>query len=171
MKKVKEVMTKDVRCCEPNTNLAKVAAIMWESDCGALPVIDESGEVLGMITDRDVCIAVATKQRLASDIAVREAMSSELYDCKGDDDISTALEIMRKVKVRRLPVVNADGLLEGLLSLSDLALQACDNVDKRTDLISYKDVALTLKAVSTHGEVMIVEDEPGIELGISSAGD
>ncbi len=68
--KVKDVMTSPVLFCAPETNLAAAAMIMWESDCGALPVVSHETKVVGMITDRDICMAAATKHRLASDIAV-----------------------------------------------------------------------------------------------------
>lgn len=66
-------------CCQPETNLAEAAAMMWESDSGALPVVDNAGEVIGLITDGDICLAVVAKHRLASAIAVSEVISGKLY--------------------------------------------------------------------------------------------
>jgi len=66
--KVKDFMNSPVQCCGPDTNLAAAAGMMWDSDCGILPVVDREGKVIGLITDRDICMAVATKHRLASDI-------------------------------------------------------------------------------------------------------
>ena len=70
--KVREMMTSDVKTCRPETNLAEAVKDMWEGDCGALPVVSDEGRVIGMITDRDICIALATRGRSADRIAVRE---------------------------------------------------------------------------------------------------
>ena len=83
---------------------------MWDYDCGALPVVNEAGHVIGMITDRDIAIAAATKRRPAAEIAVSEVISGNVCSCVRDDDIKSALKTMRHEKVRRLPVVKADGI-------------------------------------------------------------
>jgi len=118
--KVKELMTREVECCTPDTNLSTAAMMMWRCDCGVVPVKDGDGRVLGMITDRDICMAVATQHRLADDILVKEVMSGKVYTVRAGDDIEVAEERMRSERVRRLPVVNADGRLAGVLSISDL---------------------------------------------------
>jgi CBS domain-containing protein len=122
--KVKDLMTSDVKSCGPMTDLATAAKIMWEGDCGAVPVTDERGKVIGMITDRDICIAAATRSRLEGEIPVQEVISKNLYTCTPGDDVRAALDTMKSRKVRRLPVVGHDGQLAGILSIHDLALQA-----------------------------------------------
>lgn len=123
--KVQEVMTVDVRTCRPDSNLAEAVKDMWEADCGALPVIATDGQIVGMITDRDISIAVATKGRTADRIAVREVASDQLvHTCLADDDTTAALKTMQTFKVRRLPVVNAQGHLQGIVSLNDIATHA-----------------------------------------------
>jgi CBS domain-containing protein len=122
--KVKEVLTKQVTTCQPETNLAAASAMMWEKDCGMLPVVNETGELAGILTDRDICIALGTRNRLPSEITVREVMGSHPLICKPTDDIRSALQIMREAKVRRLPVVSESGVVEGVVSISDIVLSA-----------------------------------------------
>ena len=122
--KIKELMTSDVKSCGLDTNLAAAAKIMWEEDCGAVPVTDGSGHVVGVITDRDICIAGATRARTEGDIPVREVLSESLYTCAPGDDARTALETMRQRQVRRLPVVDNGGHLTGIVSIHDIAMHA-----------------------------------------------
>jgi len=122
--KVKELMTLDAKHCTLDTNLAAAAKIMWEGDCGAVPVIDESGRVVGMITDRDICIAGATRPRAEGEIPVKDVISKTVYTCAPGDDVRAALDTMRTRKVRRLPVVGQDGRLTGILSIHDIASHA-----------------------------------------------
>lgn len=150
--KVKDVMTHEVKTCTPETNLAAVAMIMWESDCGIVPVLHSDGKVIGMITDRDICMAVATKNRRTSEVAVSEVFTGNLYACKPDDDIHDALKIMRAERVRRLPVINVYGALEGILSLNDVVLRAQETKGKKAPDLSYEDAINTLKAICAHRE-------------------
>jgi CBS domain-containing protein len=122
--KVKELMTSNVKCCTLDTNLAAAAKIMWEGDCGALPVTDERGKLVGVITDRDICIAGATRSRTEGEIPVQDVISRALYTCAPGDDVRVVLETMRAQKVRRLPVVDHAGRLAGIVSLHDIALQS-----------------------------------------------
>jgi CBS domain-containing protein len=121
--KVKEVMTTDVKRCSPETNLAAAAKIMWEGDCGAVPVTGERDQVVGVITDRDICIAAATRPRTEGEIPVKEVLSKALYTCAPGDDVRAALETMKSRKIRRLPVVE-QGRLVGIVSIHDIAVQS-----------------------------------------------
>jgi CBS domain-containing protein len=122
--RVKDVMTDDVKCCSLETNLAAAAKIMWEADCGAVPVTDGQNKVIGVITDRDICIAGATRSRTEGEIPVREVISKTLYSCSPNDDVRAALETMRSQQIRRLPVVGQDGRLAGIVSIHDIAVHA-----------------------------------------------
>ena len=148
--KVKDVMTHDVKTCAPDTNLAAAAMIMWENDCGIVPVVSHEGNVLGMITDRDICMAVATRNRTTSEVAVGEVFTGNLYACAPEDDVHDALTIMRTQRVRRLPVINAFGVLEGILSVNDLVLHAQEARGKKAPDLSSEDVLNTLKAICAH---------------------
>jgi len=148
--KVKDVMTSPVQYCAPETTLAEAAMKMWDSDCGVLPVVTREGKVIGMITDRDICMAVTTKGRAASNISVWETASGKLYSCSPDDDIQDVLKAMAAQKVRRLPVVNDDGELRGIVCLNDLVLQAEEARGRKGAVLSDEDVIKTLKAISAH---------------------
>lgn len=145
--KVHDVMTSIVKCCGPEIDLSTATSIMWEADCGALPVVDEAGRVIGMITDRDIAIAAASRGRPASDIVVSEVISWRVYGVSRDEDIKSALKTMRQEKVRRLPVVNDDGILQGILSLNDIILCAEDVRGRQVPDITYEDVVSTCKAI------------------------
>lgn len=148
--KIQDLMTSDVQCCGPDTNLAAAAKMMWDSDCGALPVLNVEGHVMGMITDRDICMAAATKNKPASDITVWETISGKVYTCQPSDDVHTALDIMKREKVRRLPVVEEDGVLQGIVAMNDFVLLAADAKGAKAPAVSYEDVVRTMKAISMH---------------------
>jgi CBS domain-containing protein len=118
--KVNDVMTSEVVTARPGTTVAAAVHEMWEHDCGILPVVSEAGAVVGVITDRDIAVAVGTQHRLASQMAVGEVMADRLFTCLPEDDVRLALEIMRKARVRRLPVIDDRGHIKGVLSLNDL---------------------------------------------------
>ena len=147
---IQDIITSDVQCCGPDTNLAAAAKMMWDSDCGALPVLNVEGHVMGMITDRDICMAAATKNKPASDITVWETVSGKVYTCQLSDDVHTALDIMKREKVRRLPVVDEDGVLQGIVAMNDFVLLAADAKGAKAPAVSYEDVVRTMKAISMH---------------------
>jgi CBS domain-containing protein len=117
-------MSKKVSTCFTSDNLDTAEQVMWEHDCGCIPVLNEQGSVAGMLTDRDVCMAAFFQRVPIGEIKVSAVMSRQLFQCTSDDDLSAAQQIMREKKVRRLPVLDTEGRLVGLLSLSDLARQA-----------------------------------------------
>lgn len=145
--KVQDIMNKTPKSCNQNANLAAVVEAMWASDCGSLPVVDEAGKVVGMLTDRDICIALGTRNQPASEITAREVVSGNLFACAPNDEIHTALETMKAQKIRRLPVLDQAGKLQGILCLDDLALHAEKQVGKKVPDLSYEDVVETLRAV------------------------
>ena len=140
--KVKDVFKPRLKSCTPVTSLDAVGRIMWESDSGAVPVVDAEGKVTGLLTDRDLAMSMAAKNRGSSQILVREVTSGELFTCVPEDEIAAAIQKMRTNRVRRLPVIDAQGKLLGMLSLKDLALAA-----NGSSGISCEDVALTLQTL------------------------
>jgi CBS domain-containing protein len=122
--KVQEVMTTSPEACRPHTNLARAVELLWNADCGVLPVTDDEGRVLGVLTDRDICIALGTQDARASQVAVDRVMRSPVETCQAADDVTTALARMKERRVRRLPVVDAANHLVGILSLNDVVLAA-----------------------------------------------
>ena len=146
--KVQDVMTYDVQTCRPETNLADAAMRMWRGDCGILPVIADGQKVVGVITDRDICMAAATKHRDPAKIRVGEVISGRIYGCSPDTEIHEALKIMQQKQVRRLPIMSTeDGRLAGILSMNDVALKA--KADRNAELSS-EDVENTLRTICTH---------------------
>ena len=145
--KVRDLMTTNAITCSPNTNLATAAGLMWDNDCGLLTVTDDDGKVLGLITDRDICIAVATRHRLAAEILVSEVISGQVWACAPQDGIQNLLQIMRHARVRRLPVISDDGTLQGVVSISDIVLHAEKAQGKQMPKLSYRDAIVTLRAV------------------------
>jgi CBS domain-containing protein len=145
--KTRDIMTRDARSCRATDSVNRAAQLMWDNDCGCVPVVDEAGKIAGMITDRDVCMAAYTQGRPLVEIPVSRAMSSDPITVRESDDVDLADELMRKHRVRRLPVVDVERRLVGVISLSDLArntqaeLQRADGVDAEL-------LAETLTAVS-----------------------
>ncbi len=124
--KVKNVMTaQSVKFCTKDANLQEVAKKMKVNNCGALPVVDEDNKVVGIITDRDICLSISKKSIIpAGDRKVKDAMTKKIVTVNGSDEISVAYQQMRKNKVGRLPVVDVNGRLEGIVSLHKLINEA-----------------------------------------------
>jgi len=148
--KVKEMMTGDTVTCDLNASLAEAAAAMWENDCGILPVSKDGEEIVGVITDRDICMGASMRDRSFSRISVEEIMTGALYSTSPEEDVSRALELMREHKVRRLPVLDDGGQLKGMLSINDLTLRAEEPSGKKTPQLSFAQVMETYKAVCEH---------------------
>ena len=121
--KIKDIMTTEVRTCSPDTNLAAAAALMLDGDCGILPVVDQ-GRLVGIVTDRDMYIALATRNRLASQITVGDVARKPVWTCGPDDEVHAALEKMKEHRVRRLPVEGFGGTVLGIVSMNDIVLAA-----------------------------------------------
>ena len=117
-----------------------------QNDCGVVPIVDQSGRAVGMITDRDVCMAGFTQGLQFSQIPVSSAASKSLYAIKPTESLQAAEEMMRMRKVRRLAVTDDGGRLVGILSLNDLARHA----GHRADDLSTDEVARTLSALCQH---------------------
>lgn len=144
---VRDIMTREPRTVRPEDNLSEATWRLWNGDCGVLPVVDGDGKAIGMITDRDIAIAEAMKNRAASSILVREVISDRVFTCGPDDDVKNALQTMRQQRVRRLPVVDGDGKLAGLLSLNDVVLAAERHRDAD---VNYDDVIQTMQGICEH---------------------
>lgn len=145
--RVRDLMITNAITCSPNTNLATAAGLMWENDCGLLVVTDDDGKVNGLITDRDICIAVATRHRLASEIPVSEVITGEVWACAPQAEVRNLLQNMQHARVRRLPVISDDGVLQGIVSISDIVRHAEETRGKQVPDISYQDAISTLKAI------------------------
>ena len=121
--KIKDIMTTDVRSCSPGTSLAEAGALMLDADCGILPVVDE-GKLVGIVTDRDMFIALATRNARATQLRVSDVARKTVFTCGPDDEVHAALETMKGHRVRRLPVAGFADSLIGIVSMNDLVLAA-----------------------------------------------
>jgi CBS domain-containing protein len=121
--KVHEVMTDRPRCVTPETRVSEAAQLMKSDDVGSLPILD--GEQLaGMVTDRDIVIRAIAEGKDPRGMPVREVASRELVTVHADDDLSNALKLMASEQVRRLPVVDDDNRLVGIVAQADVAVEA-----------------------------------------------
>jgi CBS domain-containing protein len=146
--KVFQIMTRRVFTCRPDDNLATAAGVLWDNDVGCAPVVERDGRVVGMITDRDICMAAYTRGRRLEEIDVGGVISRQLHVCAPDQSLAEAEEIMRLQRIRRTPVVDGEGHLLGILSLNDLAREAVQQKRRRDGETLHEEVTATLAAVS-----------------------
>ena len=144
--KVLNIMTAPALACKPADTLHTAAEIMWQVDCGCVPVTDERRRPVGMITDRDICIAAHLEGQPLRSRTVGSAMSNEVQVCAPHDSLQQAAATMRRTRYRRLPVVDAEGHLVGVLSLNDLVLAA-----QTHGCLSPEEIAHTLAAICRPG--------------------
>jgi CBS domain-containing protein len=146
---VKELQTSNVKTVGPDTDLAAVAKLMWDGDCGAVPVVTNERQVIGMITDRDICIAAATRSKSPAEIRAREVIGDKrgVHAVKPDDDVRVALRTMRKHRVRRLPVVDQQQRLAGIVSINDLAINSSSTLP---DSVPAQELLETFQAICAH---------------------
>jgi CBS domain-containing protein len=150
--KVQDIMTTAPETCRPTTNLASAVERLWRADCGVLPVVDEGGMLVGIITDRDICIAIGTRNRPASTILVEGVMTRSVETCQADDDVNVALGRMKDRRVRRLPVLDDRGKLVGILSLNDIVLATGPGAKA----VKPTAVLQTFKMICAHNLPMVV---------------
>ena len=124
--RVEQIMTRPVQSCRPEDTLAHAAQLMWDRDCGCLPVMESNGaeRVIGMITDRDICMCALFEGSPLGSLKVRQAMAKQVQACRPDDGLADAERVMRDARVRRLPVVDENDALVGMISLADIAQAA-----------------------------------------------
>jgi CBS domain-containing protein len=142
--KVKDLMTPAPRTCAPETNLAAAAALMLDADCGMLPVVSD-GRLVGVVTDRDMYIALATRNQQASRVTVGEVVQAPAITCSPEDDVHAALATMKRHLVRRLPVEGFGGTVLGVISMNDIVLAAGDEAPVRE-----AEVVNALQAICAH---------------------
>lgn len=116
-------MTADAGFCFAEESLTRAVEIMWQRDCGSVPIVDAEMKVIGMITDRDIAVAVNMKNKKASQIKIGEVIGNVVFTCLEKDDAENVLKKMRRAKIKRLPVVNENNALVGIVSISDLILK------------------------------------------------
>jgi CBS-domain-containing membrane protein len=145
--KVEEIMSIDLETCCADDTLGRAAQIMWEHDCGAVPVVDAEAHVVGMLTDRDICMAAYTQGRPLSEIRVSSVCSRNVFTCKVTEPIESVEALMSSARVRRIPVIDHEDRLCGIVSIGDLA-QHVHEPTRQADGLSYESVASTIAAIS-----------------------
>ena len=118
------VMKREVRACRPDDTLNRAAQLMWDNACGCVPIVSERHQPIGILTDRDICMAAYTQGRPLSEITAATSMAHKVITCRTEDDVHRAIDLMRENAIRRMPVVDNDGRLCGLVSLDDLAAES-----------------------------------------------
>lgn len=134
--KIMDVMVKTPAVCSLETNLGTAVEIMWNRNCGFLPVLDAQRFVVGVVTDRDIAIALGSKNRLPGEITVAEVATRKVHSSRPEYDIHMALDTMAENKVRRLVVVNELNQLEGVLSMGDVVHFAETTPGEKAELSS-----------------------------------
>ncbi len=150
--KVKDAMVETPYYCQPESNLGSATELMWNANCGFLPVQSADGKVIGVITDRDICIALGTRNCPAGEVSVGQVMSGKLYSCAPDDDIHTALQTMMEAKIRRLPVMAQNGTLVGVLSMDDILFRAEPRSPGKEPELSSDEVVRTFRSIAQRGD-------------------
>lgn len=118
---VRDAMSAKVHTCGADDSLARAAQAMWDADCGCLPVVGDGNRLVGVITDRDICMSALFGGSTLRVLTVGDAMSKTVHSCRADDPLTVAEHLMRTHQIRRLPVVDAEEQVVGILSLNDIA--------------------------------------------------
>jgi CBS domain-containing protein len=118
---IETLMSRPAACCTVHDTLSTAAGMMWDHDCGALPVVNDEGVVVGMITDRDICMAAYTQGTGLDSIPVTTAMAKQVFCAGPEEDTEKAERLMAEKQIRRIPIVDNQSRPVGILSLNDLA--------------------------------------------------
>ena len=148
--KIEQLMKRPVRVCQSEDSLDHVAHVMWEADCGSVPVVDGDGHLLAMITDRDICMAAHFQGGPLRALQVKDAMSKSIFACKPSDTIADAESAMRSNQIHRIPVVDEENRVVGILSLNDLAIEAGAETGAKKREVRLHEVGRTLSEVCKH---------------------
>jgi CBS domain-containing protein len=127
--KVKDLMTTDVKCCSEFSSLNTAAKIMWGHDIGCVPIVDKNERLVGMVTDRDICMSAYLQGMALKGALVSTAMSKDVSFCRPEDDLTTAEKLMQEKQIHRLPVIDVQRKLIGIISVNDIAREAASEAD------------------------------------------
>jgi len=147
--RVEDLMTRKVEWCRPEASLEQAARLMWDHDCGCVPVCSGEGvnKVVGMITDRDVCMSAMFQGKSLRDLRVSDAMSKSIATCRSTDTLAQAEKTMQSGRIRRLPVLDKNEVLVGMISLADLAREAAREQTRPQKEITETEVGDTLATI------------------------
>lgn len=160
--RVSELCRSKPGTCAPDMNLSEAVARLWECDSGALTVVDAEGRPLALVTDRDIAIALGTRDVPASSLLVKDVMTRRLYTCLADDEVRNAIRIMIRNGVRRLPVIDSEARLVGMLSVNDLVLAARPmRIPKGGDDLVWADLVPALEVLYRPSRARLPEKAKG----------
>ena len=146
--KVKDLMTTEVKSCRECCTLNSAAQMMWEHDIGCVPIVDQENRVIGMLTDRDLCMGAYIQGVPLTAASVMSAMSREVFSCHPQDDLASVERLMREKQIHRVPVADAEGRLTGTISLNDIAREAAqESRTKKSREVSAAEIAGTMASV------------------------
>jgi CBS domain-containing protein len=148
--RVEELMSRNPHTCTADQKASDAARAMWDFDIGCIPIIDDKRVPIAMVTDRDICMAAYMKNAAPTQLRLRDAMSRSVLTCKATDSLASAESVMRKGQVRRLPVVDAEGKLIGVLSLNDLVMAGAQSGLTKAKQRLMGDLNQTLSDVCRH---------------------
>jgi CBS domain-containing protein len=153
--RIDQLMTKEVATCGPDDALNQAARIMWERDCGFVPIVEsaESRRVVGVVTDRDTCMAAYTRGQPLPEIRVGDVMSTRIRTCKPADDLAAAEETMREAQVHRLPVVDDADQLLGVISLADISREAARQTGSKRQEVTPAEIGETVAKIRQPREI------------------
>ena len=134
-----EIMTRNLVTAQSSMTLRQVAALMRDGDMGAIPVVDETGKLLGIVTDRDIVVRALAEGLDPNATGVDAVMTTEIYSARPRDFVFEAIRLMREKQVRRVPVIDDGGKLQGILAMADIALEMEDE----------REIAETLEDISS----------------------
>lgn len=143
--KISQLMSKDVKTCRQTETLDVPAKLMWDFDIGVVPVVDDVGQVVGIVTDRDACMAAYTQGQPLNHLPCTIAMSKHVITCRPEDTDASVAKMMAKNKIRRVVVVDETAKPIGIVSINDLAVSMIKGRD-----VQATDVAGTLAAICEH---------------------
>jgi len=146
--RVKDLMSAQPHACAVSEPASAAARIMWEHDCGIVPVVSGDGRLVGVVTDRDICMATYLQGRPPAEIPVRQLMTREPIACHPDDEVLWAEHLMAERQIHRLPVVDHHGAPVGMLSLGDLARGSTASGDGRRKGDLRDDLLQTMAAIA-----------------------
>jgi CBS domain-containing protein len=156
---IKDVMSQPPVTCPVDSTLDHAARLMWEFDCGIIPVVNDDGRLAGVVTDRDVCMAAYTQGRSLASIPTTTAMYNRVVAVHASDPVEQAEQLMRDNQIRRLPVLDADGRPIGVVSMNDLARLAARAKKSGVD----RELVQTLAAVcQPRGPVTVASQQMAI---------
>jgi CBS domain-containing protein len=142
--RVEQIMSQPAVTCGQDDALDTAARLMWDNDCGVVPVVGDDGAVVGILTDRDICMAAYTQGMPLRAIPVSRAMAKQVFWCHPEESLEAAEALMTERRVRRLPVVGRAGLPIGVISLNDIAREAAQSPNGNG---AQREVANTLAAI------------------------